>query len=581
MKPDHSNSNEAPHEVLGQHTAPESPAADAEGSPVVHPVIKPKKRRGGLIVGAIALLAIAYLGMAPRMSQEKKLDQDVATRSHEDPLVSVVTLKTTPGVSEVSLPSNLQAIATTTINARTSGYVRARYIDIGSKVKAGDLLADIESPEMDQQVLQSQSEVAKSQAGVGQARADVSRLQASLSEAQSEIIRYQANLDQTKADLAHLQAHLLETNSSVEVAQARYTQAQKKLDGTRAELARAKVGEDIAHKTLVRWKELEKADAVSGQDVDEKQSDYDSSQAKVDAANADVSSSEADVLAARQFVKSQQSEVVAAQADIRSGQGRIQAAQAAVTSARANAVASQSAIDASKSNVVASQATVGSNEANVRRYAAMQSFEHVVAPFSGVITARNVDVGDLVNASSGGSGATDQANTVTKSGLFGLSQTDFLLAQANVPEDSVGSIRKDQDADVLVSEYPGRVFRGKVLYVSGALDATSRTLLVEVKIPNQDGALKPGMYAQIHFLGAKSRPVLRIPATGLIFDASGNHVALITPQGTLHFVPVKLGRDFGGEIEVLEGLSGGETLVTNPDDSLAEGEKVRVAKTTK
>lgn len=534
-----------------------------------------KRRNFGLIFAVAAVLALGYIGVKPRMQQAAKLSADVSLLKSELPVVSVVSLKATPGASEVSLPSNLQAIAETTIDARTSGYVKARYVDIGSKVTAGQVLADIESPEMDQQVMQSQSEVLHAQAGVGQAQADVSRLEASIAAARSEVIVSQANLGQSRADLSHLQAKALEASSAIDVARAKLMQAEKRLDGVKADLQRAKVGQDIAHKTLLRWKELEKADAVSGQDVDEKQSDYDASVARVDSERAAVSSAEADVVAAREIVSSQQAEYSAAQADVRSGQQKIQASEASVQSSQSSLKAAQAARLASQSNVYAAQATVGSNQANARRYSAMQGFEHVVAPFAGVITARNIDVGDLVNAASAGTGASDPTNTVTKSGLFGLARTDTLLAQANVPEDSVGSIKEGQDAEVRVSEYPGKVFFGKVFHVSGALDASSRTLLVEVKIPNTEGGLKPGMFSQIRFLAASSRATIRIPATGLIFDADGTRVLTVTSDGKLHFVPVKLGRDFGGEIEVLEGLTGSETLVTNPDDSLTEGEAVK------
>jgi len=537
---------------------------------------KPRKKGSvALVVTLIVVLGLGYVGVKPRVEQSNKLEGEVSAIKNEVPVVSVVSLKRTLGANEISLPSNLQAIAETTIDARTNGYVKARYVDIGSKVTVGQVLADIESPEMDQQLLQSQSEVSHAQAGVGQAVADVSRLEAAKAAARSQIVMYQANLGQARADLVHLQAKSLEASSAVDVARSRFTQAEKRLDGMKAELQRAKVGQDIAHKTLIRWKELEKSDAVSGQDVDEKQSDFDASLAKVDAAKASVNSAEADVMAARDTVKSQQAELSAARADVSSGQQKIQAAEAAVGSARSNLEAAIAAEEASRSSVSAARATVGSNEANVRRYAALQAFEHVVAPFSGVITARNIDVGDLVNASSAGSGASDPMNTVTKRGLFGLARTDTLLAQANVPEDSVASIREGQDAEVTTREYPGKAFAGKVFHISGALDAASRTLLVEVKIPNPNGALKPGMYAQIRFMGAQSAATIRIPATALIFDAKGTRVATVTNNGEVHFVTVKLGRDYGGEIEVLEGLSGDETLVTNPDETLTEGEKVK------
>jgi len=535
----------------------------------------PRKRRTSLILALSGVLVLGYIGIKPRIEQSNKLSTEVAALKTELPAVSVVQLKKVKGASELLLPSNLQAIEETTIEARTAGYVKARYVDIGSKVNAGDVLADIESPEMDQQVLQAQSQVSKSVAGVGQATADVSRLQSAISAAESQIALFNANLGQSRADLKHLQAKAVEANSSVDVARAKLTQAQRRLEGIKAELQRANVGEDIARKTLARWKELFKSDAVSGQDVDEKQSDFDSSLAKVEAAKAEVSSAQADVIATQGIVSSQLAEYEATKADVSSGEQRIQAAQAGLRSAEANYRSAVAARDASISTVDAAKANVGSDQANVRRYEALQGFEHVVAPFSGVVTARNVDVGDLVSAGTAGSGASNPMNTVTTRGLFGLARTDFLLAQANVPEDAISSIRESQNAEVTTREYPGKIFLGKVFHVSGALDMTSRTLLIEVKIPNPSNTLKPGMFAQIKFLGAEGGATLRIPATGLIFDAKGTRVATVTKDGTLHFIPVKLGRDFGGEIEVLEGLTGYETLVTNPDDSLTEGEKVK------
>jgi RND family efflux transporter MFP subunit len=539
---------------------------------------RPKKRNWPLILAIAAVLVLGYIGVKPRLERTQKLDSEVAALKAELPVVSVVSLKRVRGASEVALPSNLQAIEETTIDARTSGYVKARYVDIGSKVKAGQVLADIESPEMDQQVMSAQSQVSKSQAGVGQAVADVSRLQSGIASAESQIALFASNVGQARADLKHLQAKDLEAASAINVAKARLTQAQKRLDGSNAELQRAKVGRDIASKTLVRWKELFRADAVSGQDVDEKQSDYDSSLAKVDAAQADVNSAQADVVASESVVKSQVAEESAAKADVTSGQEKIQAAQAALRSAQANYKSAIAARDASNANVNAAQAAVGSDQANVRRYQSLQGFEHVVAPFAGVITARNIDTGDLVNAGGAGSGASNPMNTVTTRGLFGLARTDTLLAQANVPEDSVSSIKEGQDAEVTTSEHPGKVFHGKVFHVSGALDMVSRTLLVEVKIPNANNELIPGMFAQIRFLGAQAGSTIRIPATGLIFDSKGTRVATVASDDRLHFVPVKLGRDFGGEIEVLQGLSGDETLVTNPNDSLSEGEKVKPIK---
>ena len=524
----------------------------------------------------VSVGVILYIGIRPRLVQAQKLHEEVAAARSEKPTVSVVTLKPSMGSELILLPANLQPIAQTTINARMSGYVKARYVDIGSRVGIGEVLADIESPETDQQLRQSQSEVLHAQAGVGQAHADLSRLEANLSAARSQVTVSEADLGQSVAYLAHLKAKALEASSAVDVAKAKLTQTQERLVSLKAELQRAKVGEGIARKTLFRWKELEKSDAVSGQDVDEKQSEYDTSLAKVDAARADVNSGEADAIATQAIVRSQLAELSAAQADVRSGEQRVAASKATVQSARSNLRAAQAACLASQSNIAAASATVGASQANVQRYASIQGFEHVTAPFSGVITARNVDVGDLVNSSSGGSGASDQTNSVTKNGLFGLARTDSLLALTNVPEDSISGIHVGQSADIEVQELPHQEFSGTVFHIAGALDATSRTLLVEIKIPNPAGTLKPGMYAQIKFHRTTSLSAIRIPSNALMFDARGTRVMTVSPTGIIHFITVTLGRDFGGDIEVRAGLKGTESIVTNPDDSLSEGQEVRV-----
>lgn len=520
-------------------------------------------------------MILAYFGIKPRIDQSHKLDADVSYVKNEVPSVSVVTLRSTAGASELMLPSNLQAIQETTIDARTNGYVRARYVDFGDKVQKNQLLAVIESPEVDQQLLEAQHDVSKAQAGVGQARADVSRLDAGIATALSQVAVYHADLDQARADLKHLQAKALEAASAVDVAKAKLVQSQRLLDAAQAALQRDLAYEDIAKKTLARWKQLFKSDAVAGQDVDEKQADNDASVANVQGAHADISSAQANVQANRENVQSQVSELAAAQADVSSGQARIGAAESTIQSAISNLQAARAAKQAGVSNVMVAQAGVRSNVATAQRYGAMTAFEEVRAPFAGVITTRNVEAGDLVSANPGTAGASDPMTTVTKRGLFGLARTDVLLAQANVPEDSIASIRQGQPAEITVREYPAKTFTGHVWLVSGALDAHSRTLLVQVRLANPDGVLKPGMFAEIRFMGSQTHPGLRIPATAMIFDSKGTRVAIVTSDNKLHFASVTLGRDYGTTIEVLQGLNGGETVVTNPVDSLIEGETVK------
>lgn len=539
---------------------------------------RPPAQKGGATkwIGIALLVGLgAYVGIAPRLQQRKRL----ATAQHiveETPaLVSVVKPVRATGGGTLTLPGTLQAIEETTINARAGGYLTRRYVDIGSRVKAGQLLAEIQSPELDQQVAQAQSEATKAQAGYGQAQAEAAKLKAGVTQARSEVSRTMANAEQARADLAHLEAKKVEANAAHSVAMSRLIQADKRLTGLKAERERAKTRQHLAQVTLDRWQALLKQEAVSGQETDEKQADYDTATSGVEAAEAAVSSAEADVKAAQETVRSSGAEEQAAEADCRSGRQKVKSAEAAVESSRSNVEASQAGASAGVSNVAAAGATISANRANMRRYAALQSFEKIVAPFSGVITARNVDVGALIGTSA--AAGSDPNATVPKTGLFGLARTDVLRVQVQVPQNYVPTIREGQQARILFREYAGRIFTGTVARLSGALDAASRTLLVELHVSNPDGILKPGMYAQVQFSGLETAKQLRIPAGALLTTADGLEVVTVTPDNRLHFQKIKTGRDFGKEVEIVEGLRGNESLVANPDDNLQEGQTVRRA----
>jgi len=526
-----------------------------------------------LVVGVLG-----YIGIAPRLKQSQVLHEEAASAAKTLPVVSVVLPKVNAGANEITLPGSIQAIDQTNLNARTSGYLVQRFVDIGSKVKQGQVLAVIQSPELDQQVSQSAADIARMQAGLGQATADVSKSQAAISGSQAEQTRNQAEVSQAQANILHLQARYQQALAAVSVDKAKVREAEKHWQGAKADVSRAQVEEAIAKKTLDRWRALEKADAVAGQEVDEKEADWESNKAKVDAASAAESSAEADVEAAREMVNSANADVAAAKADIESGRQKVNAARSAFASSQSGVQAARAGLSAMRSNIDAARAAVDSSRANFRRVEALQSFEKITAPFAGVITARNVDVGDLINPGSGGSGATDQGNSVTKSALFGLAKIDVLRAEVSVPEGAIASIHQGQTAQVQVEEFPGKTFSGQVINISGALDTASRTLLVEVRIPNPDNVLKPGMYGEVKFSGSKVGHNLTVPANSILFDAAGNRLAVVRPDGTLHYVTVKPGRDFGGEVEILEGLTSSDRVVTNPDDSLVEGSKVTVAK---
>jgi membrane fusion protein (multidrug efflux system) len=221
-----------------------------------------------------------------------------------------------------------------------------------------------------------------------------------------------------------------------------------------------------------------------------------------------------------------------------------------------NAVARQD-VDQKAADYAARRADVTAAEANVQRWAELQRFETVTAPFDGVISARNVDVGALISAGSGPE-------------LFHLTQSGTLRAYVNVPQAYVPDIRRGLPVDVLVEEFPGRAFAGQVARFAGALDPASRTLLVEVEIPNPAGRLFAGMFCRFRF-ELPSGPALLIPSNDAVIRAAGTLVALVTDRNTVHYQPVELGRDFGSQIEVRAGLAEGARLIENPSDALLEG----------
>ena len=200
----------------------------------------------------------------------------------------------------------------------------------------------------------------------------------------------------------------------------------------------------------------------------------------------------------------------------------------------------------------------------------MKSFEQIRAPFSGVITSRNVDSGALINAGS----AAETGGSTPKSGLFGLLRIDMLRIRVNVPQSSFLAVRPGQVARVLVREYPGREFVGTVTQIAGAMDASSRTLVTEVRVSNREGKLIPGMYAQVKF-SLLQTVSLRLPASALLSGSEGTRIAVVTAEKRIHFVSVTVGRDFGSEVEIAAGLTGGEQVILGPSDTLQEGAKVR------
>jgi RND family efflux transporter MFP subunit len=338
------------------------------------------------------------------------------------------------------LPGNIEPLYSAAVYARTEGYIERRNVDIGSVVKAGQVLAVISSPEVDQQLLQARATLAQSEASLQQAK---------------------AALEQSKAN---------------------------------AELARLTKERDLP---------LGQQHAISQQIVDEVVQAYNARVADVSAAGA---------------------------------------------------------------NILAAQANVTANRANVARLLQMQGFERVLAPFDGVITARNVERGDLVSTGSAAAGKP----------LFSIAQSGTLRIQIDVPQSEAVNIQEGQKASISVKERLGREYAGTVVRSAGSLDSAARTMLTEVQVDNRDGSLLPGMYAQIKFTLPAQRTSLIIPTSSLVIDHSGMHVVTIQGNEKVHFVPVVIGRDMGTQVEVLSGIQASDTLVASPSDLLHERQNVQV-----
>jgi membrane fusion protein, multidrug efflux system len=370
---------------------------------------------GGALVIFFAVLIVA--GVVPRVRDARELEAESA-HVMASPEVTVVTVKRSTPTSELVLPGSIEALHESPIYARTTGYVAEWSTDIGAHVARGQLLARIESPELDRQV------------------------------------------DQAKADLGQLRATTT-----------------------------------LTKQTLDRWLALGKDSVVTTQEVDEKKAAYD-----------------------------------------------------------------------------VAVANLASGEANYQRLVELQRFERVTAPFSGVVTARTVDIGDLVTAGAtlGGTG------TASAKPLFSLAGTDTVRVYVDVPQSAVALLQDAGGVDVLVRELPQKVFRGRVARNAHALDAASRTLLTEIQIPNPKGELLPGMYVQARFAITSASPPLVIPANTLVIRSDGPQVAVVQADHKIHYQKIELGRDFGDHVEVTAGLDDNQQLVVNPSDDIREGIAVRV-----
>jgi RND family efflux transporter MFP subunit len=373
-------------------------------------------RRSSWWIAIIAFVVVALVvvsGIVPRKRAEANLATE--TQQLSIPTVSVVRAKRSAPAQEVVLPANVQAYIDAPIYARTNGYLKHWYADIGAHVKAGELLADIETPEVDQQL--------------GQARADLATAEANL------------NLSQITTD---------------------------------------------------RYAGLLKSDSVSKQDADNAAGDF-----------------------------------------------------------------------------AAKQATVHSAQANVKRLEELQSFEKIYAPFAGVITARNTDIGALIDSGSAGGSRTE---------LFHVAQPDRLRVYVNVPEAYSQAAKPGLTATLTLAEFPGRTFPGTLVRTANAIDQSTRTLLVEIRVDNPTGTLFTGAYAEVHLKLPTPTSSLILPVNALLFRSEGLMVAAVTDGKHAELKPITLGHDFGSETEVIAGLTGEESIIVNPPDSIVSGQEVRIAK---
>ncbi|MEH2466106.1 efflux RND transporter periplasmic adaptor subunit [Nostoc sp.] len=431
-----------------------------------------KKQRRGIggigwtIIGAVFFGSLLAIGILPRLSQRSELKAAVKEASTV-PSVNVITARRAAAITNLELPGSVVALNQTTIYARSTGYLRRWYADIGDRVQAGQLLAEIDSPDIDQQVLQAKAELAQAQANVSQTR---------------------ASLAKGVSDLKQAEANLL-----------------------------------IARQSWQRWSVLVKQGAVPQQDADTRYATYQANLANVEAAKNTINSDSA--------------------------------------------------------NVKAAQANVYASLANFQRNTVLQSYKKVTAPFAGVITARNVNTGVLITAGSGNSNTSSNTNTsntsTSNTSLYTIAAYDKLNVNVNVPQSLSPSFQTGQTAEITVKELPQRVFTGKVVRTSNAIDPNTRTLLTQLVVENYNATLRPGMYATVKFAINRINTPFVVPDSALVVNAAGTQVATLTKNQTVHYQKVVVGRDYGTEVEITSGLTGNESLIATPTVDETEGLRVQ------
>jgi RND family efflux transporter MFP subunit len=527
------------------------------------------------ILIAVVILAVFFLiGIVPKILNNRQLNSESHEMATAEPEVQVVSPHLV-APQAIVLPGNVQAIRETSTQSRTTGYVSKLYVDIGTHVKAGQVLADIESPDVDQQLAQAGAQTAQSQATVGQSLANVEGLRANVSGSAAEVWHQRANLVQAQAALDGAKSAKAQAEANLRVAKARLVQSDKQEQVQEAALNQAQANYNLADANVKRYSSLLAEGFVAQQDYDTAEASFKTNAAAVASAKSSVEAAQADQKANRETVNAAAQTVLSAQSAIDSAIANVKAARATLESAIESLSASKSNLGAGKQVVNANVQAVQSNLANQRRFGVLRSFEQVIAPFDGIITARNVDEGSLV--SPGATSSADATSTTPTAGLFGIAAVDTLRIYVSLPQTDYEWAPPGTKVAVLIREIPNRKFQGIVHQTAGALDSNTRTLLTEVRIPNPKGAFLPGMYAQVVFSPGSERE-LRIPDSALIVDAEGTKVVLLDAGNHIHYQKVVLGRDYGTEAEVITGLKPSDRVVSNASDDWQEGQTAQVLK---
>jgi multidrug efflux pump subunit AcrA (membrane-fusion protein) len=434
-----------------------------------------------IAIALVALITVGFLaGYVPRRRTTEELDAAAAKRRTSPPLVNAAQVKRAPTTSNLLLPGNVTPITEAYVFARAAGYLKKRYVDIGDRVNSGQLLADIDAPDLDQQVTQAEAAVAQAEGQLGQSQATLEQLVAT---------------------------------------------------------------RDLAEITWQRYKVLTATGAVSRQDGDNQ-----STAAKT--AEANVSAGEKMVRAAQEYVRA--------------------------------------------------------SKATLQRLITLQEYERVTAPFAGVITARNVDVGALISATGSSLGPSRSSSAapsdLPSSGeIFRLAEISRLRVLVSVPQSNSAGIIVGGKATVSVEELPGLMFPGVVTRTSSSLDAGSRTLLTEVQVENQHDKLLPGMYALVSFATLRANPPALVPDAALVVRSDGTWLGLLNPltpreleqakadgvnssalerARKVHFQRVDPGRDYGIELEILDHMQDRQEVAVDPSDAVQEGVIVQIAPAT-